>query len=362
MADKKTVVLLFGGRSSEHEISCVTATGVLRALDRELFEPIMVGITKQGSFVHVPEEEVNFRLDPEQMPAISDNGRRVLWPDSIVDHELRVIENGDVRSLGTIDVVFPLLHGPFGEDGTVQGMLELLDIAYVGAGVLASSVCMDKHVTKILLQAAGVKVAPWNRVTRLEYENGTVELSELDRGLKYPLFVKPARAGSSVGVSRVTDNSGLAAAIEIAFKEDSSVLVEEGVAGRELEIAVLQGRAGSPTRVSSVLGEIVFQGKEFYDYEAKYLGSAGVRLELPANVTDSEQQEIAAIAKRAFAAVAGTGLARIDFFWGADGPVLNEINTMPGFTPISMYPQLWEHSGLAYSDLVTELIELALER
>lgn len=362
MSSKKKIVLLFGGRSSEHEISCVTATGILNALDRSLFAPIMVGITKDGTFVHLQEESVDFKLDPANMPVVLDNGSRVLWPESAVNRELRVVTaGGQTESLGEIDAVFPVLHGPYGEDGTIQGMLELLDIPYVGSGVLASALCMDKHVAKTMLKAEGISVAPWHTVTAEEYSAGGVKLETLDEGLRYPLFVKPSRAGSSVGVSRVTSREGLDEAIRIALNEDKTVLIEEGVKGREVEIAVLQGRAGGAPRASTVLGEIVFQGKDFYDYEAKYLGSDGIRLELPAAVNSEELESITQQAKKAFTAVQCAGPARVDFFLTDNGPVLNEINTMPGFTPISMYPQLWAHSGLSYGDLVTELIVLAAE-
>ncbi|HUH53472.1 MAG TPA: D-alanine--D-alanine ligase family protein [Microbacteriaceae bacterium] len=358
---KKKVVLLFGGRSSEHEISCVTATGILGALDRDLYDPLMVGITKEGGFVHVNEDDVNFKLDPHNMPVVQDNGTRVFWPESAVSREMRVADvSGKISSLGQVDVVFPVLHGPFGEDGTIQGMLELLNIPYVGSGVLSSAMCMDKHIAKTILQSVGIDVAPWRSITLTEYKN-LKDYSHLDEGLTYPIFVKPSRAGSSVGVSRVTEKAELKEAIEIAFKEDHTALIESGVIGREVEIAVLQGRPGMPPRASTVIGEIVFQGKDFYDYEAKYLGSEGVRLELPAKVSASELQLLSEQAIKAYKVLQCSGPARIDFFLTADGVILNELNTMPGFTPISMYPQLWHHSGLEYKELVTELIELATE-
>ena len=359
---KKTrVVILFGGRSSEHTVSCVTATGILRAIDRERFDVIPVGITEQGSFTLVDEETMTFTLDEKPLRTLDDNGTRIVWPESAKTRELRVIApHGGVQSLGEIDVVFPMLHGPWGEDGTVQGFLELTSIPYVGNGVLASSVCMDKHVSKTLFQAAGIQVAPWRTVTRMDVERNP-ELTGLFDELTYPLFVKPSRAGSSVGVSRVTSPEGLPEALEIAFREDHMVLVESAIVGREVEIAVLEGRQGELPRASSALGEIVFQGKDFYDFEAKYLGSDGVRLVLPAPVTDAELASISEAAILAFTVAQCNGLARVDFFLTDNGPVLNEINTMPGFTPISMYPQLWQHSGLAYADLITELIDLALD-
>ena len=361
MTKKTRVVMLFGGRSSEHVVSCVTATGILGAIDHDLHEVIPVGITQSGSFILVPEAELNYSLDDQPLRTLADNGTRVLWPDTVESRELRVITaDGVIESLGDIDVVFPMLHGPWGEDGTVQGMLELTDIPYVGSGVMASAVCMDKHVSKVLFQAAGIRVAPWVTLTKVDYERDADVASRV-RHLDYPLFVKPVRAGSSVGVSRVTDAAGLPEALEIAFREDHVVLIETGIHGREVEIAVLEGQNNATARASSVIGEIVFDGKDFYDFEAKYLGSDGVKLVLPAAVSESEYTEIRDAAITAFTVAQCSGPARVDFFLTDEGAVLNEINTMPGFTPISMYPQLWDKSGLAYSDLISELITLAMQ-
>lgn len=361
---KRTVALLFGGRSSEHGISCVTAAGVLRAIDRDLFDVIPVGITKRGAMVLLDESELlTYRLEAGALPEVAENGTRVLWPASIDTKTLSLIaSDGTVSSLGHVDVVLPTTHGPFGEDGTLQGMLELVDLPYVGSGVLGSALAMDKHVAKTVLADAGIAVAPWRTVTAREVSRNPEIVATLDEGLQYPLFVKPARAGSSVGVSRVNEATGLAAALDIAFAEDSVVLIESGVTGREVEIAVLQGRDGAAPRTSSVIGEIVFTGREFYDFEAKYLGASGVELALPAEVTDDEFAAIRDAAVLSFEVAQLAGLSRIDFFLTENGPVLNEINTLPGFTPISMYPRLWEESGLSYTDLITELIELALEK
>lgn len=362
--EKRTVVLLFGGRSSEHEISCVTAAGVLKAIDHELFDVIPVGITKRGAFVLLDESDLaDYHLEAGALPEVPENGTRVLWPASIDTHTLNVIDQqGQIKPLGHVHAVLPMLHGPFGEDGTVQGFLELLDLPYVGSGVLASALCMDKHAVKTMLADAGVPVAPWNMVTRSQFERDSSIVQRLDEGLSYPLFVKPNRAGSSMGVSRVTDPAQLPAALEVAFKEDTVVLVESGIVGREVEIAVLEGRGGDGPRTSSVIGEIVFTGREFYDFEAKYLGAGGVELRLPAEASEAEFKAIRDAAVLAFEVSQCEGLARIDFFLTENGPVLNEINTLPGFTPISMYPQLWEHSGMPYKQLITELIELALEK
>lgn len=362
--EKRTVVLLFGGRSSEHGISCVTAAGVLKSIDRTLFDVIPVGITKSGATVLLEESDLtHYRLEAGALPEVSENGTRVLWPASAATHTLSVItSDGNVRSLGRVDAVLPMLHGPYGEDGTVQGMLELVDLPYVGSGVLGSALCMDKHAVKTVLADAGIAVAPWNTITRSQLRRDPSLAARVDEGLTYPLFVKPNRAGSSVGVSKVTSPEQLPAALDVAFAEDSLVLVESGIAGREVEIAVLEGRGDDAPRTSAVLGEIVFTGREFYDFEAKYLGASGIELALPADVTAEQFAAIRDAAVVAFEVAQCAGLARIDFFLTDDGPVLNEINTLPGFTPISMYPQLWEHSGVGYTKLITELIELALER
>lgn len=363
MAEKTRVVLLHGGRSSEHEISCVTASGVLAAIDRERYEVIPVGTTKRGHTVLLSEADMAYALDADAMPQVPENGTRVLWPLSPEERTLSVIEaDGSLRSLGAVDVVFPVLHGPYGEDGTLQGALDLVDVPYVGNGVLASALCMDKHFTKLVLAASGIGVAPGRTVTKHQLERQPELLDGLDEGLSYPLFVKPLRAGSSVGVSRVTARDQLPAALELAYESDTSVLIESGVVGREVEIAVLGGRDGGAPRPSAVVGEVLVAGDGFYDYEAKYLGAAGVQLVLPAEVTAAELRTLQDTAIRAFEATGCAGLARVDFFLTADGPIVNEINTLPGFTPVSMYPQLWEASGLSYADLITELIELALAR
>lgn len=363
-AEKKTVVLLHGGRSSEHEISCVTTAGIVSAIDRDRFEVILVGLTKTGQTVLLQEADLaGYALDAAELPVVRDNGTRVLWPLSAEDRELRVMDaDGQVRPVAKIDVVFPVLHGPHGEDGTVQGMLELIDMPYVGAGVLASALCMDKHFTKLVLAESGIGVAPGRTVRRHQLDRNPELLSTLDAGLNYPLFVKPLRAGSSVGVSRVSAPEEIPAALEIAFESDDAVLIESGIVGREVEIAVLGGRNGQSARASAVAGEIVMNGEGFYDYEAKYLDNSRVDLRLPAELSDAELTSLRETAIAAFEATGCEGMARVDFFLTEDEPIVNEVNTLPGFTPFSMYPNLWEASGLSYPDLITELIELALER
>jgi D-alanine-D-alanine ligase len=292
---------------------------------------------------------------------VHDNGTRIHWPESATTRELTVTEDGETRSLGEVDIVFPILHGPWGEDGTIQGMLELVDLPYVGSGVLASSLGMDKHFTKSVLQQAGIPVAPWRTVTAYEWHTNpdAVRASATELGL--PAFVKPARAGSSVGVSKVKDWSELDTAIDTAFAEDDRVLIESGLVGREVEIAVLGGRPGQATR-ASVAGEIVVSGRDFYDFAAKYLDAPGIDLVCPADLTAEELATMQALAVTAFDAIGGEGLARVDFFLTADGFVINEINTMPGFTPISMFPRCWQESGLSYPALIDELISVALAR
>ncbi|WP_157156609.1 D-alanine--D-alanine ligase family protein [Diaminobutyricimonas sp. LJ205] len=357
---KTTVALLFGGRSSEHSISCATAGGVLEAIDREKYDVIPIGITREGAFTLQPDDASLFQLKTE-LPVVVDNGTRVQWPTSTLSRELTVTDaTGAVSSLGEVDVAFPILHGPFGEDGTVQGLLELVGIPYVGAGILASAAGMDKHFTKSLLQHSGIAVAPWKTITPRDWEGDREAVEAAADALGWPVFVKPARAGSSVGVTRVTSREGLADAIAIAFAEDSRVLIEQALVGREVECGVLGGRDGQAPRVS-VAGEIVVSGREFYDFEAKYLDAPGIDLVCPAALSEDELAEMQGLAARAFDAIGGAGLARVDFFLTADGFVINEVNTMPGFTPISMFPKCWMASGLSYPELIDELIILGRE-
>lgn len=355
------IVLLFGGRSSEHSISCVTAGGVLGALDRSKFEVVPVGITSDGAWTLQPDDADGLGLadSADALPRVVDDGSRVFMPESATSREWTVRQaDGRTASLGEIDLVFPVLHGPWGEDGTLQGALELLDIPYVGNGVLASALGMDKHFTKTALAAAGIEVAPWATLSRAALAADPELWDRRVRSLGLPCFVKPVRAGSSVGVSKVTDWAQLPAALDSAFAEDSRVLVESAVIGRELECGVLSGRDGVP-RVS-VAGEIVVTGRDFYDFEAKYLGAEGVETRCPAQLADGELAELRRIAARAFDAIGCSGLARVDVFFTGTGFVVNELNTMPGFTPISMFPSCWQHTGLSYPELVTELIELGL--
>lgn len=357
-----TVAVLFGGRSSEHSISSVTAGGVLRALDRERFRVIPVGITRDGIFVLEEDDPDKFALDAAHLPEVSDNGTRVLWPEGGADRVLRVRQaDGSVDTLGSLEVVLPILHGVHGEDGTVQGFLDTLGIPYAGGGVLDSALCMDKHFMKIVLQASGVTVAPWVTITRDSWAADPDAARAAARALGVPNFVKPSRAGSSVGVSKVHDWDEFDTAVELALAEDDKALVETAIVGREIEVAVLESPGAAPAR-ASLPGEIVLTTREFYDFEGKYLGGDGAEVVCPAALTEDEVAALQAAAVRAFEAVGGRGLARVDFFLTPAGIYVNELNTMPGFTPISMFPKCWIASGMTYTELISDLLDTALAR
>jgi D-alanine-D-alanine ligase len=291
-----------------------------------------------------------------------DEGSRIEFAMDGSREITRLDITGARSSLGQIDVVFPVLHGPFGEDGTLQGYLELLGVPYVGNGVLASAAGMDKEFTKALFEAADVPVTPHVVIHERDWVANPAAALEAVSGLGgLPLFVKPARAGSSVGVSKVKEMAEFKAAAKLAFENDNKLVVEKGLVGREVECAVISGRGAGEPRVS-VAGEIVVTGRDFYDFEAKYQDEDSVDLIIPAKLTDAELAEMQSIARRAFKSLGCEGLARVDFFLTADGFFVNEINTMPGFTPLSMFPSLWQASGLAYADLIDELIHLALNK
>ena len=355
------MVVLFGGRSSEHSISSATAGGVLAAIDRDRYDVIPVGLTRDGAFVLEDDDAAKFALDPERLPEVADNGTRVLWPEAAGTRELRVRRaDGSVDELGQVDVVLPILHGTHGEDGTIQGFFDILEIPYAGGGVLDSAMCMDKHFMKVALESEGIAVSPWVTVRQRAWQQESAPLRAAIAELGLPLFVKPARAGSSVGVSKVESLGELDAALEVAFAEDEKVLVETGIVGREIEVAILETADGVR---ASLPGEIVLTSRGFYDFEGKYLGGDGVDVVCPAEMSDAEIAAVQQVGVRAFEAVDGKGLARVDVFLTADGGiVVNELNTMPGFTPISMFPKCWIASGLSYGDLITELIEGGLRR
>jgi D-alanine-D-alanine ligase len=353
---KRRVAVLFGGRSAEHEISCVSARSVIDALDPETNEVVPIGITRDGSWHLLP--------GPPALPA--ETGRMteiVAAAGSAV--ELAVV-SGTTELIAVdgsrrpIDVVFPVLHGPRGEDGAVQGMLELAGVPYVGAGVLGSALGMDKAVQKVLFAAAGLPVVPFQVVRELDWSEDPEGVAARAAALGYPLFTKPATLGSSVGITKVHGSSELDAGIAEAFRYARKALVEKGMeAIREIECAVL----GNDDPVASIAGEIVPTGHEFYDYEAKYLDEHGARLLIPADLKPDVMEQVQRMAVTSFRAVECAGMARVDFFLRGDEELwVNEINTIPGFTHISMYPKLWEASGLSYPELVERLMDLAVER
>jgi D-alanine-D-alanine ligase len=359
------VAVVFGGRSSEHAISCVTAAGVMGALDRSRYDVVPIGITRQGRWVLASDDPARWAIQGDRLPEVTAGaGARALLPQSVDDDDVVVLAPGEVpRTLGAVDVVFPVLHGPYGEDGTLQGMLELSDTRYVGAGVLSSAMSMDKHYMKIVLAGHGLPVAPYVAVRPREWERDPSAVAAAVAALGFPVFVKPARAGSSFGVTRVAGPDGLAAAVEAARVHDPKVLVEQAVVGREVECAVLQDLGDGPP-LTSLPGEIeVVAGHDFYDFEAKYLDESNVRLTCPADLDEEVSDRVRDLSARTFEAMACEGLARVDVFVTADGSVVvNELNTMPGFTPTSMYPRMWERSGLGYAALVDHLVRLALTR
>jgi D-alanine-D-alanine ligase len=389
---KLRIGILFGGRSGEHEVSLLSAASILKAIDRNRYDVTPVGITKQGRWVTSGDAQAlltgntaptNPLLagNPDTTPtaAIIRRGEAVIVPP-VPANSLQPLEISAAAELApaqpalSLDVVFPVLHGTFGEDGTIQGLFELADIAYVGSGVLGSAAGMDKVAMKQMFAAVGIPQTPYLAMLRSEWRNDAKKATKkIEAALKYPVFVKPANLGSSVGISKVHDRSELAAAMDLAASFDRKLIIEQGVGGpgakpRELEVAVL----GNDNPEASVVGEIV-PGAEFYDYEAKYLSDSSIPI-IPAKLTKAEAKEIREMAIAAFKACDCAGLARVDFLMEPSRPAkngkpakkakiyLNEINTLPGFTSISMYPKLWAATGLPYKKLIDRLIELAVER
>jgi D-alanine-D-alanine ligase len=346
------VGVIFGGRSGEHEVSLASAASVIRALDPEKYEAVPIGISKEGRWrVGTGAQKM--------LPEVLQSGERVVLPPDPTSAALVPLVPSQEGARVTVDVVFPVLHGTFGEDGTVQGLLELAGLPYVGAGVLASSVGMDKDVQKRLFVEAGLPIVPFLAVRRSEWEGDRVKLIRRIRGkLRFPVFVKPATLGSSVGMTRVKSARELPAALDLAAQYAQKILVERAVTAREIEVSVL----GNDEPRASVPGEIL-PHREFYDYTAKYL-EGGTRLVIPAKLSQKQVATFQNFALRAFQAIDGEGMARCDFFLEKKtGKIfVNELNTIPGFTSISMYPKMWEASGLAYPKLIDRLIELAFER
>jgi D-alanine-D-alanine ligase len=362
---KPRVAVVFGGRSSEHAISCVTAGSVLDAIDRTAYDVVPIGIAIDGRWVLESGDTERLKIaGPDRLPQV-DSGRAAIallreeGSTDLVVHE----PAQPPQTLGEVDVVFPLLHGPWGEDGTIQGMFEMAGVRYVGAGVLASAVGMDKAYAKIVLRDAGLPVLPAEIVTARQWYRDPDGVRHRVAELGFPLFVKPARAGSSMGITKVHDAWELDGAIEEAHRHDPKALVERAAIGaREIECGVLEALDGTPE--TTLPAEIrVGGGHEFYDFAAKYLPEEHTELDIPADLPDEAATELREMAARAFTAIDCEGLARVDFFVMPDGSlVVNEINTMPGFTPTSMYPRMWAAAGLDYPALVDRLIQLALRR
>ncbi|ACQ79851.1 D-alanine/D-alanine ligase [Beutenbergia cavernae DSM 12333] len=360
------VAIVFGGRSGEHAVSAATAAGVLGAIDRGKYDVVPVGITRSGEWVLAADDAGALEIRDGHVPEVDATGDgRLLVPFGSGPAQLVVLSPGaPPNELAGVDVVLPLLHGPFGEDGTIQGMLELAGVPYVGSGVLASAAGMDKHYMKVVLAGAGLPVGPYTVLTPSAWRRDRAACLDQVASLGLPVFVKPARAGSSIGITRVESLDRLVEAIEEAQRHDPKVIVEAAITGREIEVAVLEGRGDEPPR-TTMPGEIVVTNAEhgFYDYEAKYFDSAGVDLRCPADLPPGVADEARRLAAEAFDALGCEGLARVDFFYTPSGTlVVNEINTMPGFTPFSMFPLLWERSGVAYPELIDELLQLALAR
>ena len=353
---RRRVAVLFGGRSAEHEVSCLSARSVIDALDPARTEVIPIGITREGRWHRVAGPPA-LPSETGRMPEITEGS------GSIVELAAEGTSTEIVGVDGSrepIDVVFPVLHGPYGEDGTVQGLLELAGVPYVGAGVLGSAIGMDKDVQKRLFRAAGLPVGPYEAVRESVWIDDPETVEAAAEALGYPLFAKPATLGSSVGVSKVHGSQELAGGLEEAFRYARDALLEKSAEGaREIECAVL----GNDDPVASLAGEIVPRDHEFYDYEAKYLDESGAELLIPADLRPGVLEDVQRLAVAAFVAVKCAGMARVDFFLlGEDELWLNELNTIPGFTSISMYPKLWEASGLSYGELVERLLDLAVER
>ena len=345
------VMVVFGGRSGEHDVSLASARAILTALrESGRHEVVPVGITREGRWI--PENPMR-ELESRSRQLAGTAGVAISSPPAPVSDKLPM-------NLGSVDVVFPVLHGPYGEDGTIQGMLELAGVPYVGSGVLASAMGMDKISMKKIFAHHDLPQVEWVGLTRNEWKNDRPEWTrKIAKTLGYPCFVKPANLGSSVGINKSTDDTELQQALDAAAELDRRVIVEAGVDAREIEVAVL----GNEAPEVSAPGEILVSDNDFYDYEAKYV-EGGSKLEVPANVPENVLEEIKTIARTAYAAIDAAGMARVDFFLerGTERLLINEINTIPGFTPTSVYARLWDASGLPYDQLLDRLISLALER
>jgi D-alanine-D-alanine ligase len=349
---KLRVGVLFGGRSGEHEVSLASAASVIRGLDPQKYEAVPIGITKEGHWLVGAGAQ-------KMLPEVLKAGQRVVMSADPTETALIALDGGGAAGGQKLDVIFPVIHGTFGEDGTMQGLLELAGLPFVGAGVLGSAIGMDKDVAKKLMQVAGIPVVPWIAVQRADWERNPKEIRRaVEKKFKYPVFVKPATLGSSVGMTKVHSRAELGPALDLAAEFAVKILVERAVSAREIEVSVL----GNHDPKASIPGEIL-PHREFYDYAAKYL-EEGTQLRIPAKLKKSEIKKVQAMAVTAFKALELSGMARVDFFIEKRGGkiFLNEVNTIPGFTSISMYPKLWEADGIPFRELIGKLIELALEQ
>ncbi|MFE3793771.1 D-alanine--D-alanine ligase [Nocardia tengchongensis] len=360
MTNRTRVAVVFGGRSNEHGVSCVSARTVLASLDPERYEAVPIGITRDGTWVLGDADPRTLSAQDRALPMVDDKGTALALTADPSRAGALVPLDGAETVLGAVDIVFPVLHGAFGEDGTLQGLLELAELPYVGPGVLASAAGMDKEFTKKLLAAEGLPVG-----AQVVLRPGTATVADADRArLALPVFVKPARGGSSIGITKVDSWDELDAAIAEARRHDPKVIVESGIVGREVECGVLEfpdGRVEASVVAEIRMPEDDSQAPDFYDFDTKYLDDV-CEFDVPAKLDDAVSLEIRELAVRAFRALDCQGLARVDFFVTADGPVINEINTMPGFTSISMYPRMWEATGIDNRTLVSTLIETARAR
>lgn len=359
MSKKIRVAVIFGGRSSEHSISCISAGSVLRALDRSRYDIVPIGLTKSGKWVLESDDADRLTIQNGVFPEVDSTKPAVLFTADPTATEF-VVQSGVPGVLQQVDVAFPVLHGPWGEDGTIQGLLELAGIPYVGSGVFASAAAMDKAHLKAMMQSAGLPIGPYEVVTNSQWTNNQDGSLERIRALGLPVFIKPCRAGSSVGISKVKSHDELVEAIEAARLHDPKIIAEASIENaREIECGVL-GTSTGPN--ASVCAEIIVRdGHEFYDFEAKYVDDS-VELSVPADLDPVLHEKLRELAIKAFLAMDGEGLARVDMFVSGNDVVINEINTMPGFTPISMYPRMWAETGLDYPALVDALVQDALRR
>jgi D-alanine-D-alanine ligase len=362
MANKIRVGLIFGGKSGEHEVSLASAQSVARAIDKEKYEVVLIGITKDGRWV-AGSNALKQLAAASPTPLLA-AGLDVSLPNGATEtattKELVPGAATAASPLSSIDVAFPLVHGPLGEDGTIQGLLELADLPYVGAGVAASAVGMDKALMKAIFQANNLPIVDWRLILRREWESKPEEtIRGIESAFGYPCFIKPANLGSSVGITKAHNWDELAQALATAAQFDRKLIAERAIDGREIECSVL----GNDEPIAALPGEVVPK-REFYDYAAKYAEDAGTELRVPADLSPEQTRSVQDIAIRAFKAIDGSGLARVDFFLerATSKVLLNEINTIPGFTSVSMYPRMWEQTGLTYPALIDRLIQLALER